>query len=239
VRARTQSCGEAAVDYEAYTWLGLAQGEVRVQDETGGIVASAGGPSSASAQAFDPIAGGDPCARVADETQSGTYVLDFPAPGGAGYTVLGSPTVHVRIIQNVQGTPNPKDTMIAARLLDVDPSGDELLVSRGIYRPYESAIETVFQLAPMGFHIAPDHHLQLELLGNEAPTMRASNVSFTKLVSNVEVRIPVAEPPDGGQIQSPAPKEIPFGYVPEPGSTALLASGSALVAMLARRRRTQ
>jgi hypothetical protein len=230
VRARTQSCGEAAVDYEAGSWLGLAPGEVRFQSATGGTVLSSAGPSSASAQAFDPIAGGDPCARVADENVAGTVVFDLPAPGAGGYTVLGSPTV----IADLTVTGTAANSMLAARLVDVDGNGDEQLVSRGIYRPDASG-QQVFQLAPIGFHIAPDHHLQLELLGNEAPTMRASNVSFAIDVANVDLRIPVAEP----QTEPPAEKFLPPGYLPEPGLAALFTSGCALVATLARRRRAQ
>ena len=127
------------------------------------------------------------------------------------------------------------DSMLAARLLDVDANGNELLVSRGIYRPRSVPVRQVFQLAPMGFRIQPNHILQLELMGNEAPTMRASNVSFAIAVSNLEVRIPVAEP----QAEPPAEKYLPPGYVPEPGFAALFATGAALVAMLARRRRAQ
>ncbi len=157
-------------------------------------------------------------------------MLNLPAPGGAGYTVLGTPTV----IADLTVTGTAANSMLAARLLDVDANGDELLLARGIYRPDASG-QQVFQLAPMGFHIAPDHHLQLELMGNEAPTMRASNVSFAIEVGNLELRVPVAEP----QAEPPAEKVLPPGYLPEPGFAALFASGSALVAMLARRRRTQ
>jgi hypothetical protein len=234
-RARTQSCGEPAVDHEAGSWLGLAHGEVR-QASAGGRVLSSGGPSGASAQAFDPIAGGGACAREADEAVAGTVVIDFPAPGGAGYTVLGSPTLIARII----GVPETIDhTLLAVRLLDVDANGDELLVARGIYRAKATALLQGFQLAPAGFHIAPDHHLQLELMGNEAPTMRASNTPFELVVSEVDLRIPVAEAPDGEQIQPPAAKYLPPGYLPEPGSAAALVIGAAWVAMLARSRRAQ
>jgi predicted acyl esterase len=238
VRARTQSCagGAPAVDYQAATWAGLAPGEVRLQSTAGGTVLSSGGPSSSSAQAFDPIANGDPCARVADQSVAGTLVLDFPAPGGNGYTVLGAATVIARIV----GVPETiEQSMLAARLVDVDSDGNEMLVARGIYRPSSTALLQVFQLAPMGFHVESDHHLQLELMGNEAPTMRASNVSFELAVSDIDVRIPVAEAPDGQQIHAPAEKLLPPGYLPEPGFAVLFASGAAFVTKLARRRRAQ
>ena len=155
----------------------------------------------------------------------GSVVLDFPVPGGTGYTVLGSPTV----IADLTVTAGfAEHSLLAARLLDVDANGDELLVARGVYRPDASG-QQVFQLAPMGFHIAPDHHLQLELLGQEAPTMRPSNLPFAIDVANLEVRVPVAEAPDGAQIQAVAPRVLPPGYLPEPAFPVLGASGAALV----------
>jgi hypothetical protein len=237
VRVRTQGCagGPSAAAYSANTWAGLPRGEVRLQGATG-VLASVAGPSAASANAFDPIAGGDPCARVADDFVPAEISLDLPSATGAGYTVLGSPTLS---FQALVTSADPASAEIAARLLDVDGSGNELLVSRGVFRPGDVQDIQVFQLAPMGFHIDAGHHLQLELLGNEAPTFRQSNLPFTINVNFLELRVPVAEPPNGGQIQSPAPVVLPTGYVPEPGSTALFASGGALVAMLARRRRTQ
>jgi hypothetical protein len=234
VRARTQSCGEPAASYEAGSWLGLAPGEVRLQSATGGTVLSTAGPSPASAQSFDPIAGGDACARAADQAVPGTVVFDLPAPGADGYTVLGSPTV----IADLTVTGDAASSMIAARLVDVDANGDELLVARGVYRP-DAAGHQVFQLNPIGLHIPADHHLQLELLGQEAPTRRISNVPFSIDVANLDLRIPVTEAPGAPQIQTPAPKLLPAGYLPEPDFAALFAAGSALVARLARRRRAQ
>jgi hypothetical protein len=234
VRVRTQSCGEPAVAYQATSWLGLAPGEIRFQSAAGGTVLSTGGPSAASAQAFDPIAGGDACARAADEATPGTAVFDLPPPGAGGYTVLGSPTV----IADLAVTGDAASSMIAARLVDVDANGDELLVARGVYRP-DAAGQQVFQLNPMGLHVPADHHLQLELMGQEMPTRRVSNVSFSIAVTNLDLRIPVAETPGAPQVSAPAPKLLPPGYLPEPDAVVLFGAGSALVAALARRRRTQ
>src|SRR5262249_55473230 len=154
------------------------------------------------ASAFDPIAGGNACARVADAFVPAAISLDLPGPVSAGgYTVLGSPTLSFEALIT---SADPASSEIAARLLDVDSSGNELLAARGIYRPDVSQDIQVFQLAPMGFHVQSGHHLQLELLGNESPTMRASNVSFTINLNFIELRVPVAELPNGQDVLTPA-----------------------------------
>ena len=105
-----------------------------------------------------------------------------------------------------------ENTLLAVRLLDIAPDDTELLLARAVYRPDASG-QQVFQLHPIGFQIAADHHLQLELLGHEAPTTRQSNAAFTIAISNLDLRIPVAENPDGGQIRVPAAKVVPDGYL--------------------------
>lgn len=234
VRVRTQSCpgGTAASEHGAGTWQALSQGEVRLLDAAGGVIVSTAGPSAGSADSFDPIAGGDACARVADSAVAGSVVYDFPAAGPGGYHVMGSPTVIADL--GVTGSP-PEHAIVAARLLDVDASGDELLLARGVYRPEASGLQ-VFQLTPIGYHIEPGHHLQLELLGHEAPTFRPSNFSFAVQLADVDLRIPVLDAPDGGQILPPAPDVIPAGYLPEPGAVWGLLAGVAALTALRRRR---
>ncbi len=237
IRARTQFCpgGSPAVDYGGESWHGISPGEVVYTTGSPQVLTSSGGPSSASADTFDPIAGGDACARVADETVTGTNVYDLPAPPTGGYTLLGSPTLILD--GNIVGPTNPEYTMIAVRLLDVDASGDEQLLARGVYRPDSPTGPFVFQLHPMGHHIADGHHLQLELLGNESPTMRQSNVSFAIDITDVELRVPVAESPDGGQIQAPAAFVVPSGYLPEPSGALSLTAGVFALLGLGRIRR--
>ena len=192
--------------YGASTWEGLSPGEVRFQSAGGGTVLSSGGPSAESASAFDPIAGADACARVADAAGVGTLSFDL---GPGGYTLLGSPT----LIADLTVTGGPaENTLLAVRLLDIAPDDTELLLARAVYRPDASG-QQVFQLHPIGSQIAADHHLQLELLGHEAPTTRQSNTVFTVSVANLDLRLPVAENPNGGQIGVPAPKVVPAGHL--------------------------
>ena len=115
---------------------------------------STGGPSAASAQAFDPIAGGGAVRARGRRERCRHGRGEF---AGAGRRRLHRARIAARVIADLTVTGTAASSMLAARLLDVDANGDELLVSRGIYRPDASGRQ-VFQLAPMGFRIRPDHH---------------------------------------------------------------------------------
>jgi hypothetical protein len=156
-------------------------------------------------QAFDE-AGGDPavatvvaplgfgsCRSVpaAEDPGAATYVL--PAARGAGYTLLGAPTVVADLV--VTGA---EYAQVAARLWDVTPDGTQTLVSQGFYRPRSDNLNPqAFQLPPNGWHFAAGHAPKLELLGQSVPAGRASAGPFTVTVTTLELRLPVHEAPDG------------------------------------------
>jgi predicted acyl esterase len=208
VEMLTKTCGgPSSGPYFAANWAKAAPGEVRFSSlapQT--ILPAAGDP--AIGQAFDPIGGGGACATASGADQSGVATYRLPAASGSGYTLLGSPTVIADI--NSVG-PN---SQIAARLLDVAPDGTETLVARALYRPDVNSTPThqVFQLHPDGWKFASGHVAKLELLPNDSPYGRTSNGQQPITVSNLQLRLPVLEKPNGGTIQSPAPKVVPAGY---------------------------
>jgi hypothetical protein len=107
-----------------------------------------------------------------------------------GYTLLGSPTVTADL--KVTG----EFAYIAGRLVDVDPATNtKTLVARGAYRidPKAPNGRQTFQLSANGWHFAPGHIPELELLGRDAPFLRPSNGVFSIAVSNLELRLPVHE----------------------------------------------
>ncbi|MHB8657192.1 MAG: S15 peptidase family protein [Solirubrobacteraceae bacterium] len=193
--AYTETCPKGAPSggpYEASTWAGLHPGEV---DLNGGksqtIVSASGNPSIA--RTIDPVVGSGACATVPAIDQGGgvaTYRL--PRATGGGYTLLGSPTVVANL------TVIGPHAEIAERLWDVDPaSNTETLVARGVYRidPAEPDGLQVFQLHPGAWHFAAGHVPKLELLGQDAPYVRASNTPFTITISGLSLRLPVHEVP--------------------------------------------
>jgi fermentation-respiration switch protein FrsA (DUF1100 family) len=205
--AKTTVCGGASGGpYTADNWNDLSPGEIRLASAPAQTIAPGAGRAT-SGSAFDPIGGTGACATVPAAETSGVanYKL-APAPEG-GYTLMGSPT----IIADVESA--GPDSELAARLLDVSPSGTESLVARGVYRPDAGKVQAVFQLHPNGYHFADGHVAKLELLPSDVPYARASNMQGPITVSNLQLRLPVVEAPGslGGLVQAAAPDVFPTG----------------------------
>jgi hypothetical protein len=195
VTALTQTCPSSAPSggpYHAATWAVLHPGEVDYSSKTTQtILSTAGNP--AISKTFDPVYGGGACATVSATDQGpGVATYRLPAATGAGYTLLGSPTVIADL--RVTGT----FAYIAARLLDVNPATNtETLVARGVYRIDSNAPDglQVFQLNAAAWSFAAGHVPKLELLGQDMPYTRPSNGVFSISVSNLQLRLPVHEVP--------------------------------------------
>jgi len=203
--ALTTTCPESAASagpYKAADWQSLSPGEIHLDGAAAQtIVPGAGDPNIG--KTFDPIAGKDPCATAPGADQLGTanYRLKVPA---AGFTLLGSPTVVADL-----ATAN-LDSELAARLLDVLPSGEERLVARGLLRPGNGGSGVVFQLHPQGYRFAGGDTAKLELLPADPPYARPSNLQAPITVSDLRLRLPVLEQPGslGGLVQAPSDPRI-------------------------------
>jgi predicted acyl esterase len=199
--ALTTTCPKTAASggpYKAADWQSLSPGEIPIDGAAARtIVPGAGNPNIG--KTFDPIVGKDPCATApgADQLGVANYRLQVPA---AGFTLLGSPTIVADL-----ATANI-DSELAARLLDVLPSGEERLVARGLLRPGNGGSGVVFQLHPQGYRFAGGEIVKLELLPSDAPYARPSNLQAPITVSNLRLRLPVLEQPGslGGLVQAPS-----------------------------------
>src|SRR4029077_5572802 len=131
--------------YRAGSWAGLQKGEVRLVSPQVKTIAANGGSATVDAT-WNPVqAGQNPCTHTASDDLPGVATYRLPAATGNGYTLMGSPTVVAKI---ASPTANSE---IAARLLDVDQSGQETLVDRQLFRPAGGG-------PPQGFPPPPSRH---------------------------------------------------------------------------------
>jgi hypothetical protein len=185
VSAYTQTCGQnapAGGPWTALQYSALPTGTFSFGSSPAQTVSSNGG-SSQLAAAFDPVNGtSDPCKTVTAQTDPGTAVYTATSPG---LTMMGSPTVTATI--NASGQYGE----LAIRLWDVLPNGMQRLVSRGVLRLLANQSGTSSaQLHTNGYTVGDGDTIKLELLGQDSPTYRASNGSFTVTLSNLTVSLP-------------------------------------------------
>ena len=204
----TQGCNGRPVEgpFRTRTWRGQHPGEVgRSFRATKGFDGKGG--SQAVADAVDPNAGGGfagSCRTVDARNDPDTAVYRMRRVRGAGYTLLGAPTV-VATIRVRGGYPQ-----VQARLWDVAPDGKQTLVTRGALHPdaRSNGRRTVFQLHPNGWHFVAGHVVKLELLGRDSPYAQGSNEPFRVRVRRLRLELPVRGRP-GGIVKRYSPPRIP------------------------------
>jgi cephalosporin-C deacetylase-like acetyl esterase len=185
VTAYTQTCPQGAPGggpFTAKKWSKLHPNTVTFGSAPGQLFTSAGGNPS-TATAFDPIGGtSDACKTVKAETEPNTANYTLTSPG---FTLMGLPTVTATV-----KTTGPFGELVS-RLWDVLPSGEQRLISRGVYRLNENQEGTItFQLHGNGYEFAAGDTVKLQLLGRDAPYYRASNGVFSVEVSGLTVALP-------------------------------------------------
>ena len=185
VVAYTQTCPKAEPGggpFTASSWKRLHLHAVTLSSSGTQTFTSAGG-NAETASAFDPIAGtSEACKTVKAETEPDTANYTLTSPG---FTLLGLPTITATI--KTTGSYGE----IAARLWDVLPSGEQRLITRGVYRLLENQTGTItFQLHGNGYEFAKGDTVKLQLLGRDAPYYRASNFAFAVEVTNLTASLP-------------------------------------------------
>lgn len=187
VTAYTQTCPASAPDggpYTASSYSKLAGGVLSFGSAAPQSVTSAGDPLAS--QQFDPISGtSDACKTITETTPPGSAVYTHASPG---FTLLGLPTVTASI--STVGDFGELDSL----LFDVAPDGSERLISRGAYRLTANQTGTVtFQLHGNGYHFPQGDQIKLELLGRDAPYLRASNnAGVVTTVTKLKLTLPTA-----------------------------------------------
>jgi predicted acyl esterase len=190
VTAYTQTCPKSAPGggpLSAKNWSKLAAHTLTFGSSTAQTFTSAGASAPLAAE-FDPLAedlkeaGGNVCKETKSEMEadSATYTM-----ASAGFTLMGLPTITAHVVTTgAYG-------QIDARLWDVLASGEERLITRGVYRLTENQTGMItFQLHGNGYEFAKGDTVKLELLGRDSPYYHASNTPFTVEVSNLSAVLP-------------------------------------------------
>ncbi len=216
----TQGCGVAERGpFTAPDWDALRPGEVRLSDAAARTFAATGADTGIADQ-LDPL-DGYACRTLPAADDAGAATYRFPAVAGAGWTLMGAPTVIAEIA--VSGS----FAQVVGRLWDVAPDGTQTLVTHGMYRPRSDNLgPQVFQLHPNGWHFAAGHLPKLELLGQSPPYGRPATGTYRVTVRDLELRLPVLEGPDGGAVATPAAHVFPPD-APEPPDAGVPECGAA------------
>ncbi|MEA2334795.1 MAG: type transport system ATP-binding protein [Solirubrobacteraceae bacterium] len=184
VTAYTQTCPQGAPGggpFTAKRWSKLHPHTVTFGSAAGQLFTSAGGNATIAAE-FDPIANSNACKEVKAETEPNTANYTLTSPG---FTLMGLPTVTATV-----KTIGPFGELVS-RLWDVLPSGEQRLISRGVYRLNDNQEGTItFQLHGNGYEFPAGDTVKLQLLGRDAPYYRASNGTFAIEATNVTVSLP-------------------------------------------------
>ncbi|MDQ6838146.1 MAG: hypothetical protein M3137_07425 [Actinomycetota bacterium] len=146
---------------------------------------SGGGPESVLS---DPIVTGGKCVSMSSsqrDINEATYNFPISAPT----TLVGGPVVHVNALTTASSAE------LAARLWDVDGSGNQTLITRSVFRidqaPGSQAIPLAFQLWPNAWQLCGGDTLKLELTQSDAPTFRPDNEPSSISLSGLKLSVPV------------------------------------------------
>jgi hypothetical protein len=145
----------------------------------------------------------DPVANELNNQKRCPRETDLPGPGVASYisdplpsdqTMIGATTVEIDF--SFGGDPVQAGLQLNARLYDVAPNGEALMVDRGVQRVSHASTLT-YQLHGNGWLFPAGHRIRIEIAQDDSPFVRFSTPPSSTSLSAVRLRIPVRE---GGSI---------------------------------------
>ncbi len=185
---------EPGIEYRAPTWRELAP-KLKPFSWGGGGVATT---TTASTAADTHAADADPVAR--DRQTDKCYTTDQVNPGAGivrveseplkgPLTMLGLPAV--KFAMDASGD----NYWIAVRMFDLDESGSQTMVTRGVCKANLAAAEgdcSSFELFGNGWLFDTGHRIALEITQADIPFLRLENTPTTIAFSSIELKVPVA-----------------------------------------------
>jgi acetyl esterase/lipase len=154
----------------------------------------------------DPITNSGCRSMSASQSDPNQASYTFSVPSSA--TLVGGPVVNAAL------TINGSNAELAARLWDVDASGNQTLITRSVYRfdegtsPTTNLADWSMQLWSNAWQLQCGHSLKLELTQDDAPTFRPDNLPSSISISNVRLSLPVVS--GAGCVPSNAAPEAPI-----------------------------
>ncbi len=168
--------------FKASSFAKLSKSFVTLTNGKTQTVTSTGGDPQLSAD-INPLApkGGNACSTYPAAISAGTATATAKSKGFI-YLGIG----HITATIKTTGLYGQLD----ARLWDVN-AGQQTLVDRSVYRLIANQKGVVsFALHGNGYQFAKGHTVKLELLGNDGPTHRPSNGTFSVKVLNLAAALP-------------------------------------------------
>jgi dienelactone hydrolase len=141
-----------------------------------------------------------------------SYISD-PLP--SVQTMIGSARVEIGF--EFPGDASAAGLQLNARLYDVFPSGEAVLVDRGTRRISSAeagAGQVTYELHGNGWRFEPGHRIRIEIAQDDFPFVKSSSVPSSTTLDGVSLRVPVRE---GGSIGG-GPENPPAADGPAPSA---------------------
>ena len=195
----------AAQELTGRTPEDLANGTLTVDIAGGKPLTNASGADDRDNSRTDPIlggidsaltGGGGPC-RMSENQPSTTRFTAVSEPLPAARTYVGLGYVNIPYTYPLPSTAGT----VAARVWDVAPNGDALLMTRGVYRldaPTYDAPAGTIRLPLYGNHwpLKPGHRIRLDLQEADTPTFRLNNEPNTFTLKDPTLILPTRQSED-------------------------------------------
>jgi len=212
VETRSQMCPYSEPSGGPFTgpnWAAMSPGELRLTDPAVRTIEPDAGLNLVATN-FSIL--NNACTQKPVTPEPGTVTYSFGTVPAGGYTLMGAPTVISKM-----SVANGPESQVAARLWEIS-GGQQRLIARGVYRPDPSGAQ-VLQLNGNVYKFEPGTEIQLQLLPKDgvrlapiASSFRPSNDQQAVRISDVELRLPLAEAPGSRPgVKKPLPKVLPAG----------------------------
>ncbi|MGH7722495.1 MAG: CocE/NonD family hydrolase C-terminal non-catalytic domain-containing protein [Candidatus Dormibacteria bacterium] len=190
VTVTTTACmaGQTHATYTAASYGSIAGSVLHLGSATAQTTTSSSAPTVEGVMT-DPIANSGCRTMPASQSDPNQAVYSFAAPPGV---LVGAPSVSVDVA--VTGA----SAEVAARLWEIDASGNQTLITRTVYRLEEATATSNdhlhFELWPQAWQFQAGDTLKLELTQDDSPVWRPDNEPSSLTFTNLDLALPLVAP---------------------------------------------